>query len=172
MDEGSARATRWWSRRARGAGAAVLVAIVVTVIAGAMLRGSRATLDPWVAGYASVDAGAVAQDAAQIRADLGRSPSSAVAALRYDCAIGRRDAARLLSHPAPANATLRRVYETALQENWRLYAQCASTLARSPVDARAVVAQLERQLALLHNDESRVNAAARAVTYAPVFSGP
>ena len=170
MEEGSSRATGRSSRRARILAGVVLAVVVVAVFAGAMLRGHHGASDPWVAGYESADAGALAQDAAQIRTDLALSPSSAVAALRYDCEIGRRDAARLLSHLSPANPTLRRAYEAVLHQNWRLYALCAGALA-AHADVSTVSVQLDRQLAVLGRDESRVNDVARAVGFAPVFAG-
>jgi hypothetical protein len=173
MEEGPSRATVRPSRRARGIGVAVvaMVAVAVAVLAGALLGSRGATTDPWVRGYESVDAGAVVQDATQIRTDLELSPSRAVAALRYDCEIGRRDAARLQGHLSPANSTLRRAYEELLQRNWRMYAGCTSDLASRVSDVASVRVQLKEQLTVLGHDESRVNAVARGVGYAPVFAG-
>ncbi len=170
MEEGSSRAAGRSSRRARALAVAVAV-VVVAVLAGPMLRDRGAPTDPWVAGYASADAGVVVQDAAQIRTDLELSASRAVAALRYDCEIGRRDAARLLSHRSPANSTLRQAYEALLQRNWRMYAGCASAVASRVSHVATLKVQLNGQLAELGHEESRVNAVARSVGYAPVFAG-
>lgn len=168
MQEGSSRAERTPSRTARVAGAVIVVVIVVAVVAVALFRGRGAT-DPWVAGFEAVDTGVVAADAGLVNHDLGQAPSSVVTSLRFDCEIGRRDAARLLSHRLPANAALRRVYETVLQENWRMYAGCTSALA-SNADVGTLTTRLESDLRLLRRDEARVNAVARTVAYAPVFS--
>lgn len=171
MEEGSSRSTRSSRRRAQiiGAGVIVVIVVVVVVFVAVSVRGRSVTSDPWVAGFESVDTGIVALDAAQVRHDLSTSLVGATSSLRFDCEIGRRDAARLLSHPLPSNATLRRVYETALQENWRLFADCESVLARG-ANADVVTAQLEKDLSLLRRDEVRVNAVAHAVSYAPVFT--
>lgn len=170
MDEGSTRSTRGSSRRARAIGAGVIAAIVIALLAGALVRSRGTSTDLWAARFESIDAAVVTQDVAQIRHDLGLSPSGAVASLRFDCEIGRRDAARLLSHPSPSVAVLRRAYKTVLQQNWRLYSSCASALANgAPVGA--VRTRLDEGLSLLRHDEARVNAVARSVATTPVFSG-
>lgn len=164
MEEGTSRSTRSSRRRAQTIGAVVIAVIVLAVLAGVGLRGRGATSDPWVVGFASVDAAVVVQDSAQIRHDLGASPVGATSSLRFDCEIGRRDAARLLGSPMPSNATLRRAYETTLRQNWRLYADCSSA------SAGVITAKLKSDLSLLRRDEVRVNSVAHAVSYAPVFT--
>ncbi len=169
MEEGSSRSTRSSRRRAQTIGAGVIVVIVLAVFVAVSAGGRNVASDPWVVGFESVDTAVVVLDSAQIRHDLGTSPVSAMASLRLSCEVGRRDAARLLSHPLPSNATLRRVYESALQDNWRLYADCASALA-SGANAGVVTAQLAKDVSLLRRDEVRVNAVAHTVSYAPVFT--
>ena len=153
----------------------VVVAGVILVVAGVAVAAGighgTAPSDPWVAGYESLDAAVVVQDAALLRTDLARAhPNDA--SLLYDCEIGRRDAARVLSHPSPSNERLRRVVEVTFHEDWQLYAGCVRDLATgSGSDTAVVRAQAQRHLELLRGDESRVNAVARAVAYGPVFSG-
>jgi hypothetical protein len=167
--EESSRSTRTSRRRAQAIGAGVIVVIVLAVFVGVSVLGRSVRTDPWVVGFASVDTAVVVLDSAQIRHDLATSPANATASLRLSCEVGRRDAARLLSHRLPSNTTLRRVYETALQDNWRLYVDCASVLAGG-AKAGVVTARLEKDLSLLRRDEVRVNAVARTVSYAPVFT--
>jgi hypothetical protein len=175
MDKGSARATaatltrRGRSvRRARVVGAGVIV-VAALGVALATATSRHSPSDRWVAGFESVDAAVVIQDAAQIHHDLALAAPGG-APLRYDCEIGRRDATRILSHLSPSNHELRRAYETTLRQNWRLYASCVTGLASATSDVSAVSTQLESQLTLLQRDESQVNDVARAVGYSPVFS--
>ena len=167
MQEGSSRSTTT-PRRARTIGAGVIVVIILAVFAGVSLRGRGPRSDPWTIGYESVDTAVMVRDSAQIRHDLA-TPVGATSSLRLDCEIGRRDAARLLSHREPSNATLRRAYRKVLQENWRLYANCAIALSRG-ASASVVTSPVKSELSLLRRDERGVNAVAHAVSYAPVFT--
>ncbi len=159
---GSRTSTRW---------GAVLVVCVALVGGGLWALHATRHVNHWLATYESSDAAAVNQDNRTLVGDLALAPGTAVAQLRYDCQIGVRDTARVLSHPQSSDPVLRRTYRAALLQDAATFATCVRDVAvSSSVPVEAALTAIRQGLNGFDTAAALANARAQHLGYGTPFA--
>ncbi len=149
---------------------AVVVA-AVAVSAGVVLTHRTTRAGRWWAEFGSSDAAVVNQDNQVIAGVLSSGPGLSAVALHFDCQIGARDLARILSHAPSPNRGFRRAYRTALELDARAFDACVSmTASPSASSPAAAIAAVRHDLHRFDGAIPTVNARGGRIGYGSVFA--
>ncbi len=162
-NHGRARTARWV--------AAAAVVVVAAVLAGVVLTHRSSPTSRWWDRFGSTDAAAINQDNQGIAGALGARPRVSAQTLHFDCQIGARDTARVLSQPQPTDPTFRRLYQGALEREALAFRACEAATAASATTSEAVaIDDLRHGMRRFDAAVGAVNARGRALGYGQVFT--